>query len=198
MKRIVGIASLLMLGTLNACLLDEECVDEVMAVKVGDVYVDKYEASRSNATADTQGLGVTRACDYAHTMPWTSVSYEDAKNACLDAGKRLCTVEEWMAACGAGAYPYGDAYQAATCNDAENDEGAALATGSMSACHGTSGIFDMSGNVQEWVEGGYLMGGSYIYGKDKREDLRCNAALEVNVNTFTPTPSVGFRCCSDY
>ena len=191
LHKLALVASLAMILPVAACeLLDEACENEAPSVKVGQVYVDTYEASRVNATAQTQGVGITQACNYANTLPWNNVTYEDARNACLDAGKRLCTKDEWIAACGT-AFPYGAGYKAGTCNDS----GSIAATGSKTGCKSSVGAFDMSGNLYEWAEGGYLMGGSY---NTEKEELSCTSAKQISDPvSYTPTPSVGFRCCKD-
>ena len=191
LHKLAIVASAAMIIHLSACeFLDEVCESEAPSVKVGQIYVDTYEASRVNATAQTQGVGISLACNYANTLPWNNVSYEDARNACLDAGKRLCTKDEWMSACGT-AFPYGTGYKSGSCNDG----GTIMATGSKSSCKSSSGTFDMSGNLYEWVEGGYLMGGSY---NSEKEELSCTSAKQISDPvSYTPTPSIGFRCCKD-
>ena len=193
MKKFIPAILLMVSMMMTGCLFDEICENEAQTIKMGQIYIDRFEASRVNATAETQGTGVTQACNYAQSIPWTGITYEDARIACLDAGKRLCTKAEWMAACGA-AYPYGSTHQAGTCNDLSSDEGSVLPTGSKSSCQTSTGIFDMSGNVREWVEEGVLMGGSY---NSEKGDSKCDSFLPVNANTYVPTPGDGFRCCQD-
>ena len=199
---VLSVLSLLLsaicLFSIAGCEFDEACDIEADAVTItfekGDFLIDAFEASRSNATNLTTGTGLTYACNYQNTIPWSNVSYEDARNACLDAGKRLCTKEEWIAAC-KQTYPYGDAYSAGTCNDSDGVESAA--TGSKTACKTSNGIYDMSGNVREWVEGGYLMGGAY---NSSADEVKCNAFLDYSNNkylTYTPSQGDGFRCCQD-
>ena len=156
-------------------------------------FIDAYEASRVNATDVVMGTGVTMACNVKSVIPWSNVSYQDARNACIEAGKRLCTKEEWMAAC-EKTYPYGSGYVAGTCNDGNGLE--SLATGSFAGCRTSSGVYDMSGNVREWVEGGILMGGAY---DSSAEGASCAAALSHVSDYYSYTPSFGdgFRCCSD-
>ncbi len=198
-SRLLVIMTLLALAlAMSACGFEESC-DNTQAQMVtisssnGDFRIDAYEASRSNATAQTTGTGVTLACNYRGAIPWGNVSYADAKNACLDAGKRLCTETEWMAACGAAnAYPYGDTYQKDTCNMS----GVAATTGAKSSCKSAKGVYDMSGNLHEWVEGGKLMGGSYF--SQNGDELSCSSVKSVpDALSFVPSEDVGFRCCQD-
>ena len=189
---LVGFAVMSMAG---CGLLDDECASDAGEIRVasadGDFYIDKYEASRANATSATMGTGVTAACNMAATVPWGNVTYEDAKNACLDAGKRLCTREEWMAACGAN-YPYGSSYQKGVCNDGGTESSV---SGGHSGCLTSSGIYDMSGNLREWVEGGILMGGGYLSGST---ELTCNSGKTISDPlSYSPSQADRFSCCRD-
>ena len=163
-----------------------------------DFYIDSYEASRSNAVAGRSGTGaITDACNYAGTRPWTSVTFEDAKYACERAGKRLCTKDEWLKACRAGGeYPYGNKYNKDTCNVSDN----IVDTGSKSGCKTPNGVYDLSGNVSEWVTDGQaaaLAGGSLYTASP--DGLSCDGSIEriVNPETLPVTESIGFRCCKD-
>ena len=182
---------------LTSCDLEEQCENEAEQIRIvpatGSAFlIDKYEASRSNATSATSGVGVTLACNLPNAIPWGNVTYEDARNACLDAGKRLCTREEWMAACGAQLFPYGPVFDASACPSSVES----MPTGSHPKCSTKEGVFDMSGNLREWVEGGLLMGGSY---SSSQAELQCDAYKTVGNDplAYTPTAGDGFRCCQD-
>ena len=195
---------------LLACT-DETCEQtESPMIKVttesGSFYIDAYEASRANATAETFGTAGTLACSYRGTFPWGNITYEDARIACLDAGKRLCTQEEWMAACGK-TYPYGDSFVEKTCNDKSNIEEqnanlskygsgySAMTTGQKSNCKTPTGIYDMSGNLREWVQDGILMGGAF---NSESDEVRCTSELkQTNYSSYVPNQGDGFRCCKD-
>lgn len=164
------------------------------STKVGyDFQIDAYEGSRTNASGESMGVGLTRACNYPATLPWSNITYEDARIACRNAQKRLCTRIEWEAACSTTtAYPYGDTYTEGRCNDGKI---APQITASNSKCSNANGLYDMSGNVREWVEGGILMGGSY---NSPRGDLSCTSGITVvDYTTYVPTIADGFRCCAD-
>ena len=125
--------------------------------------------------------------------PLTDVSWVEAKMHCIDAGKRLCSIDEWTGACSNNAvsmYPYGDRYDPHRCATEEN---ARLRSGAKPGCT-TGGIMDMVGNVWEWVEDkqddfARAYGGSYRYGKD----AHCGLKFEGTV--ATRSPETGFRCC---
>jgi hypothetical protein len=212
--------------------LDDDCngkVDDAVTdekwVKAGSVNIFQYEASRPDATASSTGIVSNgRPCSVPGRQPWTTVTKEDAQLACERAGARLCTKAEWQAACRGQAntlYPYGATFQPTTCNGraydtdpstpAVNDD-SPLATdkpgGTCVSKWGTAGdIFNMSGNVKEWVAtavagsppkpSGYeIRGGAYDtpsingYGAG----LSCDYPLPAP-STALQLPTLGFRCC---
>jgi hypothetical protein len=102
--------------------------DDLIHVTAGGgagYYIYKYEASRVDATADTQGFSEARSCSRRAAgpmatppRPWTLVTVAQARAACAGAGMRLCRVtraggagscgssavieDEWGLACSAG------------------------------------------------------------------------------------------------
>ncbi len=60
-----------------------------------------------------------RAVSAAGHLPQGYLTYFTAKKACENAGKRLCSEEEWVRACKGNKrskHPYGEAFQAGRCN----------------------------------------------------------------------------------
>ena len=196
--------------------LDEDFVDAV--VRVGAVDVFAYEASRPGANNVTPGLDLvpddgvdayieTRACSRAGTLPWANVSAAEAQGACAAAGGRLCTRDEWTAACAgaaANAYPYGRDYNAQTCNGgafdtdrlAAGNQDHALAGGTLVDCR-AQGIYDLSGNLKEWtddvVDGlRVVRGGGYE--SNVPAGLTCSAVNDLKPDELRSS-TLGFRCC---
>ena len=61
-----------------------------------------------------------RAANQSGRMPQAHISREQAALACKNAGKRLCTDEEWITACKGKkptTWPYGDEQKVGRCND---------------------------------------------------------------------------------
>jgi len=109
--------------------------------------------------------------------PQSSVSRNQAENACVNAGKRLCTLGEWMSACQGVqgfTYPYGNTWRKGVCNThkehmisriygknwgakiVEGTEtnmvlGYMVRTGELTGCVSSYGAYDLVGNLQEWV-----------------------------------------------
>jgi len=197
------------------CLADEGllCCPEGM-VTVADMFcMDVWEASRADATEDSPGTDGTLAVSQPDVLPWNTGSggWHLAEAACLNAGKRLCTPDEWYLACAGAAglaYCYGDDYDPVICNgiDAHCDDpyaGCGLEdhyagnthfivepTGSFEDCVNDWGIMDINGNLWEWVgdDGASIRGGAYNCGNSELLH-RCDFVSG-------PTrPAAGFRCC---
>ena len=178
-------------------------------------WIDTFESSVDSGGRALSMYGVAPA----------NASWFEAKAACEAAGKRLCDTYEWVSACqgaaavdddGSGSFaddyiegnqfPYADYYQAGWCHDTDlekrdsdgaiTSEGSPTTTGKKPRCATQDGIFDMSGNVVEWVgasEGDAVLLGGDFRSKDKTGCFRPNP-------TWGPghkNVRMGFRCCSD-
>ncbi len=156
--------------------------------------------------------------------PVTYVDWCDAFAFCEWAGKRLCgrigggpvalssatdpNADQWYAACShAGdanhVYPYGSSFSSATCNVPEDDAGATVPVGSLSACTGGyPSLFDMVGNVYEWedscsaasgpTDSCNVRAGSYIDPPGASQTCARNATV---ARKFADV-DFGFRCCA--
>ncbi len=151
-----------------------------------------------------------------HEIPALRVSWFEAKAACEAAGKRLCTEEEWVGACqgaravddnGNGeladdmiegtAYPYGDFHDRGRCwDDREGPEFRPVYTGEHPGCVTPTGIYDLTGNVEEWVgatpESAALLGGAWDTSEDHARCYRRNDSFGAGYASVR----TGFRCCA--
>lgn len=161
-------------------------------------------------------------------LPQNCVDQCDAKLFCVWAGKRLCgpigstplaladvndpTMNQWMNACAGagGTWPYGSTYESQACNTVDHQPapcGGPAVTASFPGCQAPAGpynqVFDLSGNVSEWVDSSQegdtwpnqrcvIMGGSYVH---YLGDVSCaGATLQWPCDSLNP--EFGFRCCS--
>lgn len=184
-----------------------EDVPSMRRVQRGDLSfeIDTFEASLD--------AGVARSGK--HEVPATRMSWFAARDACQAAGKRMCTEAEWITACqGAAArdddkdgefaddmiegssYPYGDYHERGRCWDGRTGESfRPVYTGELPGCASADGVYDMTGNIEEWVgrspEEAVLLGGAWDTTKDHARCYRRN-------DTFGPgyaNPRTGVRCC---
>lgn len=183
-------------GAADAGLPDASspCSNDMVYVPSQSVCIDRFEASHAVGNVAMSNPGVA---------PWAQVTWDEAQAGCTAAGKRLCSEAEWSAACvgpdPGTTYPYGNIYASNTCNGADHGVGAAVNTGSMTACEGGfPRIFDMSGNLFEWTSSCAtttcsVRGGSFSVGGDFMT-LRCSGSTDYGSNGATAF--IGFRCCS--
>lgn len=155
--------------------------------------------------------------------PLVMQSALDAESWCKEAGKRLCTEEEWERACsgpGKLRYPYGNRYEPGRCNDgakwkrvdepALNTFPSARAdaeverlwqgepSGSRQGCASSEGVLDLTGNVEEWVRRGrgHVLKGCYwasCFGGSMPTCTWTNAAHGLTFRFY----ETGFRCCTE-
>jgi hypothetical protein len=198
------------------------CPSEMVEVPLSDLKalacVDRYEASKADATAISGGSDVVSPPkSKAGVLPWVLVGRTEAAAACAKAGKRLCTFDELEQACTGGAaqtYPYGNVYDPSACNGHASGEGSATETGDFEGCESPTGAWDLSGNVQEWTdtttsgETACLFGGDYsaggLTGADNQLQESCSPqdagagflcwGFE---NPDVKFVNIGFRCCRD-
>ena len=186
----------------------------------------------------------------AGVRPQGYISQVEAASACQNAGKRLCTLGEWYHACRGEhdtRYPYGATYERKRCNvgkphllsmlhgsdanawsyekafnDPELDRrpGFLAEAGEYSGCVTSAGVFDLVGNLHEWVADrvdasmaekmplkagirarlgrnrgkGVFMGGFFSTSNEHGDGCEfVTMAHEPRYHDY----STGFRCCKD-
>lgn len=182
-------------------------------------------SERDLSPFETVGKRTVRAVSRAGVVPQAYLSRNEAANACKRSDKRLCTEAEWVRACAGprhATFPYGgSARKPGACNDQGraplsalanvlppeqwermNDprlnqvEGSVAKTGSHAACASPEGVYDLVGNLHEWVDDpeGTFLGGYYLdttlNGPGCRYKTVAHGAVYHDYST-------GFRCCKD-
>lgn len=153
--------------------------------------------------------------------PWIVATYMESAAICKREGKRLCTESEWTFACeGEDASPYPGSFErsGAACvtdQDWREFDSTAFynrtsekaerevdrlwqgeASGSRESCRSSFGVYDMTGNVDEWTTSvrktGYrsVLKGGY-WGPVR---ARCRPATRAHDEHFVAYQQ-GFRCC---
>ena len=197
--------------------------------------IDRFEASLVEILAGggeaswspyfNPGTRRVRAESLRGAVPQGYVSGTQAAAACAEAGARLCTDTEWLAACQGSmglTYPYGSSRVTGTCNDHRDLHPAVeyfgtsaswiysmldnpcisqlpmsvAPTGSFAGCVSEAGAFDMMGNLHEWTA-------------DPAGTFRGGFYVDTVINgpgcLYRTTAhdvshwdySTGFRCCAD-
>lgn len=146
------------------------------------------------------------------TLPLAEMDFKTAKESCAKHDKRLCTMEEWKIACGQTRFTYGDDFEQNRCyTNQQNEEGhtslmhgrtSQIPSGSRDSCQSPTGIFDMNGNVEEWVlddwrnmEGNLAGGAWYTNWRYADCDVRYSREPDYRLAQDRPTDSAGVRCC---
>ncbi|HWE31749.1 MAG TPA: SUMF1/EgtB/PvdO family nonheme iron enzyme [Polyangia bacterium] len=161
--------------------------------------------------------------------PQGYISEAQAAAACAAANKRLCTLTEWLAACQGPqgwTYPYGNTYEAGACNEGRatnpvndcfgpgdtvftsanmnssccDDQPNTVAPGgSFTRCVSSWGIYDLHGNLHEWIDAassagnGIFKGGFFV--DAKINGAGCLYTTTAHAKTYHDY-STGFRCCA--
>ncbi len=148
--------------------------------KLNGYCIDKYEAypqnsdgsdatpPESDGATDTLIIAGGKAGSALNKTVWVYIDQTEARTACSNAGKHLCTDEEWLAA----ANMQGEVYNlpidlavspyycvtgsSTSCVGNSPGGGSACQTGCNkngcpSGCYSSEGVYDMTGNVWEWT-----------------------------------------------
>jgi len=133
----------------------EQCPEDMISVAAAATFtcVDQYEASpgadcpfeqpsnrlESKANVDDVDCGATSV---EEVEPWRHITRDQAQLACMRAGKRLPTNEEWQL------FAAGTPDSDGVCNI---DENRVHISGSDTECRSAVGVYDTVGNVWEWT-----------------------------------------------
>jgi formylglycine-generating enzyme required for sulfatase activity len=194
------------------------------------VEIDEAGRERPHSPYEVIGNARVRAKVARGVTPQAYISQVQARAACAEAGKRLCTADEYVRACRGPSskdfYPYGGTQRrAGACNEGKgsfvalafgqdfskrtyeqfNDPrldqmpGGLAPTGAFPRCVSPEGIYDLVGNLHEWVEeerGGHGRFRGGWYGDAENNGPGCLYVTSAHEPTYHDY-STGFRCCSD-
>ena len=142
--------------------------------------------------------------------PRSGVTFNEAKALCTQLGKRLCTEPEWEFACQGSMerlYSYGHDRVERNCHTkSTTGEKPFAKSGDYPNCQSPEGVFDLNGNLSEWVDATWpqtgtsagnwktLRGGTIEkkthYGQD------CTSRHGHDANNWRNSDD-GFRCCAE-
>ncbi len=177
-------------------------------------FCPKSALSAAGCRVAVRGLGfcidIHEYPNQTGVLPAVMVSFRFAEELCTQEGKRLCSDSEWTLACRtpedlqacnhghpdpteepARLWARADVARNLWAMDARRPSG-------PSRCVSPSGVFDLPGNVREWVRsergGSYaaaLKGGGYT-----ESSIDCERSTQTQLldNSY---PETGFRCCRE-
>jgi formylglycine-generating enzyme required for sulfatase activity len=228
---VMGAALLAAAGALGG----NECPEYMSLVEAGPkgLCIDQFESAVEVVGGaghrlhpfylPVDGLRVRAVSTKGVHYPQAYISADQAKGACAEAGKHLCTLSEWRSACPLQ-YPYGSKFRDGFCNTGRQNpvirifgKNASFSfaemndprldqlplslspSGNFSRCVTNNQVFDMAGNLDEWVDHinphtghGTFKGGYFV------DDVINGRGCAYETVAHSPKYhdySLGFRCC---
>jgi hypothetical protein len=211
------------------------CPNGMTPVSEGsDVCIDRWEAFVVEVIGDHEypwspyhnpGDRKIRAKSAPGFVPQGYITQVQAKEACEEAGKRLCSDDEWVYACRSDEnriYPYGNKRNNGDCNDSRKkhpviefygtrakwiwynlgnpginqQDDTVRTTGSLRRCVTKTGAFDMMGNMHEWTSNRKGTFRGGFYADTKVNGQGCLYRTTAHPRTYSDY-STGFRCCAE-
>ncbi len=190
-------------------------------------YIDKYEVTNRRYAAFVKATGHAPPSNWIggriprgkENHPVTYVSWNDAEAFCRWEGKHLPTEEQWeKAARGTDgrAFPWGNRFSRKKANTPQYGYGNTMAVGSFPDGVSPYGVYDMAGNVWEWVEDWFkpypgnkhpdenygerfkvLRGGSWYDCTYYKCGISAPSYNRIFFNPETRNNNFGFRCAAD-
>jgi formylglycine-generating enzyme required for sulfatase activity len=183
------------------------------SITAAEVTVERFKACVTAGACDA--ANVNSECNYGRAergaYPVNCVNFTGAEQFCRWAGGRLCTEDEWIAACqgtDSRPFPYGESFDAGACNVHSNTDAIAGQSfdtepiGAHSTCQGgLPGLYDMAGNVGEWIDNCKdtyckFRGAGYLSNDPVDHFSGCGGVCSGNQKTLMSNV-VGIRCCRD-
>ena len=210
------------LPSLEQILISEKELNAIILLETDGVKwgMDKFPVTNSEYARFVRKTGYQppfhwegnayESVDAKGHKPVTYVSFEDARAFCKWEGKRLPTKQEWEHAAGTltgNKYPWGNQFSVKMANTHEAGIGL-VEVGSYPSNVSPYGVYDMSGNVRQWIDEDFaendkaffakpgqqkmMKGGSFM---DTAEKATIKYAISGDKDTIYG--NTGIRCVSE-
>ena len=137
--------------------------EPVFCIDIFEISVDDGELGNKDQGPDwPDGSTTAMAISAPLQTPVQFISWYQAVAVCQNAGKYLCSSDEWIDACdgtygsGGWRFPFGDTWEEGRCRARLGGEEqvyeAAMPTGSATGCRSDWGTYDQIGNLWEWTD----------------------------------------------
>ncbi len=193
-----------------------ESCDGVIKGAAGDDYGEDFpdDVSLSDDTATPM-----EACQISSEIPSSYITKAQAAAACANVGKVLCPLEIHDMACWPGTstsasycpdgvsereptFPYGCDFSSYSQNCVNAATASSKQETSEGACFGVGSIYNLSGNLAEWVADSEApVGGSYEHSLSVQLSCGHENTVDDGHEDYDDTlghPNVGFRCCEQF
>ena len=152
-----------MLLLLISCSAQPSCPDEMVYIPKSTILIgDKeplktWQIPQQKITVEGFCIDKYEFPNRKGALPRFNVSYTDAKATCESLSKRLCFDSEWTRACrgvNGRRYSYGETKINGACQTnmkRDATETKMSPSGNFDQCVSPEGVYDLNGNVAEWV-----------------------------------------------
>jgi eukaryotic-like serine/threonine-protein kinase len=136
------------------------------------------------------------------TLPLFKVSYNESKSYCEALGKRLCFDTEWTRACRGNSgrlFSYGETKDKNLCHtkiEPEAKDTKMSPSGSFSNCVSPEGVYDLNGNVAEWIHDPFPHEQSPNFQKNQRALTKMEGWRTIRGGTAWSNTHYGQDCSS--
>jgi formylglycine-generating enzyme required for sulfatase activity/uncharacterized caspase-like protein len=164
---------------------------------LGGFYMDIQEVTQKDYE---RVIGKNPSGTKGENHPVEKVTWQEAKEYCQRIGKRLPTSEEWEKAARGGTsskYYWGNTLRknSANCNNCNGQWDGSKTDPVGSFPPNPLGLYDMAGNVWEWVEDSYNKQFKVLRGGSWMDDFRqTQSAASYFVMPDNRSSDIGFRC----
>lgn len=143
-----------------------QCPEGTVLIQGGEYRIgleepfQKWHEAAKDITLENYCVDIYEFPNQKGTIPTYNVSWEEARDMCSGAKKRLCTSYEWERACRGVEkwnYSYGPHLDRTICNTPIHGSGPGNnpppiePSGTYENCHSPEGVYDLNGSMSEWV-----------------------------------------------